>query len=187
MPAVLQSVVDAAKRCATSCGRSMQVQNSFMLGMALTSVLLMTATASSVERSAPTPLAARESQWLYREHSTGDERQSIAIFLSWDYSGVIFTVSCDRRNREFVLDYHLRPEWEDAASSPIALGSGEQFVSLITKREGYMLRARTRITPQLRALLTNDDDIEILASNDMEEPWHVGRAEPLRRVALDCE
>lgn len=166
----------------------MQVQISFMMGMALKLVLLMAATeVPSVDRPSPTLLAARESQWLYREYGTGDERQSIAIFVSWDYSAVIFAARCDSRNRGLVLDYYLRPDWEDADALPITLGSGKQFVSLVTRREGYILRARTRVTPQLRLLLTNDEDIEILASNDMDEPWYVGRAEALRRVASGCE
>lgn len=130
--------------------------------------------------------AAREQQWLYRETLGEGTPEATAVFLSWNYEAVIFTATCDRNRNELVLRYHLEPEWEVTGAQQIYLASGEQSVALTTTHHGRVLEARTQLTPELRALLTRGDEMEIDAPNDMGEPWYVGRAESLRKVALSC-
>ena len=142
--------------------------------------------ASPPQRTAPATSDARERQWVYRPVLGDGRHQPTAAFLSWDYSEVIFTASCDRRTGYIVLHYYLRPEWDATGVRRIELTSGERSVELPVARGGHMLEGRTRLTPPLRALLAANEDIEIDAPNDMGEPWYVGRAAPLRRVALGC-
>lgn|GEM_PF-2650721 len=48
--------------------------------------------------------------------------------------------------------------------------------------------ARFPVTPELLDLLKpGDEELDILADNEMEEPWHVGSAESLYRVAASCK
>jgi hypothetical protein len=132
------------------------------------------------------PAEAREGQWLHRELLGDGTRQPTAIFLSWDYSSVIFTVTCDPKANEVVIRYYLDAEWEATSVPQIVLSSPEQSVSLKTTRQANALEGRTRMTPALRALLTGRADLEIDAPNEMDEPYYVGHAKPLRKVALAC-
>jgi len=141
-----------------------------------------------MEQALPQRSGPREHQWLYREQLGNGDQQPTAIFLSWDYSSVIFTATCDPERNELVLRYYLQPEWSVTNGASLELASGGQVVSLTTTQEEArrVLQARTKVTPQLRALLTTDDEIEIAAPNEMGEPWYVGYAEPLKKVALSC-
>ena len=129
---------------------------------------------------------ARELQWLYRARLGSGAPEPTAIFLSWDYSAVVFTATCDRRRRELVLRYHLPAEWEQTHAGPMEIASGTATVPLRTIRRDRILEGRTRLSSQLVRVLGSQGDLEITASNEMEEPWYVGRAGPLRRLVRSC-
>ena len=66
------------------------------------------------------------------------------------------------------------------------IASGTLSVPLRTVRRARVLEGRTKLTPQLRRVLVSRTALEITAPNEMDEPWYVGRAGPLRRLALAC-
>ncbi len=110
----------------------------------------------------------------------------IAVFLSWDYSAVIFTVTCDRSSGELVIRNPLQPEDEVPKKFTIKIASKPGAVSLQTTLNNRVLEGRTKITNDLIALLGAKGDLEIEAPNEMGEPIYVGRADPLRSMAFSC-
>lgn len=129
---------------------------------------------------------AREQQWLFRELLGSGEPQPTATFLAWDYSAVIFTATCDRGSGEFLLRYHFEQELGPAVFEPLEIRSTAGPLPLRTTRDGRVLEGRARMSEALARIFRAPGELEIVAPNEMGEPWHVGRAEPLRRLALSC-
>lgn len=132
-------------------------------------------------KAAPASPSAREQQWIYRSTLADGSPLPTAVFLSWNYDAVIFSATCDRAKRELVLRY-LVPTGLTKGDTSLEIGS----VELRTMRDGEFLEGRSAVTPPLQAILDSPADIVIDAPNDMGEPFYVGHAEPLRRIALDC-
>ena len=135
---------------------------------------------------ASSPIAAREGQWVQRQVLGDGTRQPTAVFLSWDYSTVIFTVTCDRPRKEVVLRHYLDAGVEPPSVPQIIFRSGRRTVAFKTTREGNVVIARALMTAPLHALLTGRGELEIDAPNEMNEPYYVGFGRPLRNVALAC-
>ncbi len=156
----------------------------------LASALLLTAVSvfpAAAQGGAPEyTVAAREQQWLYRETLGEGTPKPTAIFLSSDYSAVIFTITCDRSSGELVVRNPLQPEEEPPESFSIKIASDVGTVPLRTVLHDRVLEGRTTITSDLVEILRAEGDLEIDAPNEMDEPLYVGRAEPLRRLALSC-
>lgn len=130
--------------------------------------------------------AAREQRWLYRETLGSGEVKPLAVFLAWDYSAVVFSVTCDRRTRELVLRSELEVGPLAPAVEPLKISSSSSTVRLHTIVVDGYLEGRTRVTKELASILRSDGDLEVFVPTEMGEPLHVGRAEPLRRLGLMC-
>lgn len=165
-------------------------QMCLMTSLFLASALLLAAVSdlpAAAQGSLPKDTAAaREQQWLFRETLGEGQPKPTAVFLSWDYSAVIFLATCDRSSGELVVRNPLQPEDELLQSFTIKIASRAGTVSLRTVLHDRVLEGRTEITSHLVSVLGAQGDLEIDAPNEMGEPIYVGQAEPLRRVALSC-
>lgn len=161
-----------------------------MTSLRLASALIFASLSELPAAAQESPLkdiaAAREQQWIYRELLGDGKPAPIAVFLSWDYSAVIFTVTCDRSSGELIVRNPLQPENEVPKTFTIKIASESGAVSLQTTQSNGVLEGRTKITNDLIAVLGAKGDLEIDAPNEMGEPIYVGRAGPLRRMAFSC-
>ena len=128
----------------------------------------------------------REQQWVYREGFKNGGSEPTAIFLSWDYHEVIFSVVCDRTKRELVIHASRANQSQESAARSLEINSGSSSQQLKTDVINGYFEGRTKLTKNLERILKSDSDLEVVIPNDMGEPWYVGRAEPLRQVGLGC-
>ena len=132
------------------------------------------------------PQAAREQQWLFRETLGSGDVEPTAVFLSWDYSSVVFTARCDRRTKELVLRSELESGPHAPDVKPLEISSDASTVRMRTSVvEGYF-EGRSQVTKELASIMRSSGDLEVFVPTEMGEPLYVGRAEPLRRVSLMC-
>ncbi len=130
--------------------------------------------------------SAREQQWLFRDTLGSGDAEPTAVFLSWDYSSVVFSAKCDQHSRELVLRSDLEARPDAPALEPMEISSDGSTVSLRTTVNAGYLEGRTPVTNELATILRSPRDFEVFIPSEMGEPLHVGRAEPLRRLALTC-
>ena len=161
-----------------------------MKTLRLTSALLLVALAALPSLAQIDPLkdtaATREQQWLFRETLGEGTPMPTAVFLSWDYSSVIFTTTCDQKSGELVVRNPLQADDKLPELFMIKIASQAGIVSLRTVRHDRVLEGRTKITSDLVAVLSANGDLEIDLPNEMGEPIYIGQAEPLRRLAITC-
>jgi hypothetical protein len=161
-----------------------------MMNLRFTSALLLAAFAvlPSVTQSHPLKdtATAREQQWLFREALGEGTQMPTAVFLSWDYSRVILTATCDLKSTELVVRNHLQADDKLPELFTIKIASQAGIVSLRTVRHDRVLEGRTKITSDVVAVLSARGDLEIDLPNEMGEPIYVGQAEPLRRLVQMC-
>lgn len=131
-------------------------------------------------------LVSREAQWLYREKLGNGEERPTAVFLSWDYSAVVLSATCDRRTGELVLRSEIETGPDAPAAESLEISSGSLTVVLrTTERDGYF-EGRTLLTDELSSIFRSVGDLEVFVPTEMGEPFYVGQAEPLRRLGLTC-
>ena len=132
------------------------------------------------------PAAAhRDDQWVFRrEWGDGSSRTS-AVFLSWDYSVVLFRATCDHARHELVLDYYGDGELPLSADMGLAV-SGSSRAQFRTRLIDGRLEGRMNVNRATLRAFSGSRDLEIDAPNEMGEPWYVGKAAPLRRLARLC-
>jgi hypothetical protein len=130
--------------------------------------------------------AARNQQWVYRDTLGSGTVRPTAIFLSRDYSAVVFAITCDRSSGELVVRYILQPEAVIPESFSLRVMSATTSVPLQTVLVGGMLESRSTVSREFREVLRSEGALEIDAPNELGEPWGIGRAEPLRKLALGC-
>lgn len=138
--------------------------------------------------------SAREGQWVYRDVRGDGNIGHFAMFLSWDYSTVLFRASCDQG--QLVLDYYGGNGADEPDLRPITLTRAEardersaKSVSVKGKPGAYTARYTVDGT-LLNVLKPTNSEIMIdapMAKDDLAEPWYVGDAEPLYRVAQACK
>lgn len=133
-----------------------------------------------------TVASPREQQWLYRDVLGSGDVEPTAIFLSYDYREVVFSAKCDRRTRELVLRSAIETGPNAPAMEPVEISSTSSTVRLRTNVVDGYLEGRTHVTDVLTSILRSDGDLEVFIPNEMGEPFYVGRAEPLRRLGLEC-
>ena len=136
-----------------------------------------------------TPAMAQEvidhPQWIYRDIDGAE--QAAAVFLSWDYRSVIVRATCEEGGR-------LRIEYFSGVSSvaaePMTLIVDERATpmdtTLDTAGERPALVGRAPATAELAFALRHAVDVQLDAPNEMNEPWYLGRAEPLARIVSQC-
>jgi len=146
----------------------------------------LAAVLAALSVAAASPAAAgREDQWIFRgQHGDGTSKPS-AVFLGWDYSRVLFRATCEPRRRELVVDYYGDGEVPLSAGETVTLRKSSS-VRLRTRVVAGRLEGRTKITGELQRMLSEPTDLEIDAPNATGEPWYVGVAEPLARLANSC-
>jgi hypothetical protein len=128
--------------------------------------------------------AERETQWVLIK---GVDVPT-AVFLSWDYSEVIFRVTCDPKARELVIRLTNDREIEFTKADTISLQWGEhRRLPLKTILDESGLEARIPAnSPTLAPFLRDRGQKEIDAPNGTDEPFYVGEAAELQQVALAC-
>ena len=140
-------------------------------GMGLSALVSVSSQASS---------DVRERQWRLLAPDRGSG--AAAVFMSWDGTSRIFTVTCDSQSKELVVRYSLPDVVGLKLNGPMSIG----LVVLRTLRKGEVLEGRSKLTPKLERALKAPGDLLIDAPNEIGEPWYVGHAGPLRGVALAC-
>jgi hypothetical protein len=136
--------------------------------------------------------AQRERQWIERKLSHGD-RARIAVFLSDDYSEVLFRVRCDP-GKELLVEYfaELLPHRQGVPVSIIVDELAEHERSFVMRTtavrrgERHVLEARIAVTAELTSAILVARDISIDAPNAMGEPWRVGKALAFRKIVETC-
>lgn len=140
-------------------------------------------TALSIVLAASPALAAREDQWVAREYLGGGAGGPTALFLSWDYSAVLFRATCDQG--DLVLDYFGDGEVALGEATPMRL-YGQSTVTLRTRLVDGRLEGRVKVSQAVLLALEAPYELQIDAPNAMDEPWHVGQAKPLLALARHC-
>jgi len=133
------------------------------------------------------PMAAADNsddQWIFRQTLASGNDEPTAIFLSWDYGAVLFRATCDRSTHELVLEYFGDGAIPLKASDELTI-HGTGTARLATQFVDGALQGR--IDAALLLAISDTDGLEIDAPNEMGEPWHTGRAEPLQRLARLCQ
>jgi hypothetical protein len=133
-------------------------------------------------------IADREDQWIFRTISSANGEEPVAIFLSSHYGEVILRATCDLSGAMVILEYPLDRQLRlTDADKVLSIGffedSGAKFSTEIAN--GLMI-GRAKPDADLLRIARDKRDLEVYAPNDMEEPWYVGHAEPLRRVIEIC-
>lgn len=161
-----------------------------MMTLRFTSALLLAAFAAQPSVTQSHPLkdtaAAREQQWLFRETLGEGTQMPTVVFLSWDYSSVILTATCDLKSFELVVRNPLQADDKLPELFTIKIASQAGVVSFRTVRHDHVLEGRTKITRDVVAVLNAKGDLEIDLPNEMGEPIYAGQAEPLRRLVQMC-
>lgn len=134
----------------------------------------------------------RDDQWILRTVSNGGTQRTIAVFLSWNYSEVIFRAWCEAPGRllfQYFGDTLNRVE-------PMALIVGpntdrhlawQMEARVATDGSRSVLEGQMFLTGEMRAaLVASEDEIGIDAPNEMGEPWYVGSAPALKQVIAAC-
>ena len=151
-----------------------------------TAAFVAVASTSHAHSGQMRPEAAREQQWLYRDVLGSGNVQPTAVFLSYDYSAVVFSATCDRRKRELVLRSELETGAEAPSIEPMEISSNSSSVRLRTKLVDGYLEDRTPITKELVSIFHSKAHLEVFVPTEMGEPLYVGHAAPLRKLGLMC-
>ncbi|WP_292224408.1 hypothetical protein [Brevundimonas sp.] len=116
-----------------------------------------------------------EPQWI-----TGriQDRDPVASFLTWDFSSVILRATC--RNREVIIDYYGDDVVPRDAPKTTLFVDGAAFEMRRTDVAQYLMDA-TGIAALQRGMA-----VEFDAPNEMDEPWYLGEARPLKTLAAIC-
>jgi hypothetical protein len=148
------------------------------------------------------PLAAqdnrkdRDFQWLYREHHGDGTETPTAIFLSWNYTSVIFRASCERGRGSFDLKYYPDDSVGQRGTNNVLVASS--FPPMALERKGESRSAKIRVDGDavtanfvvddalLNILAPGSEELLIIAENVAGEPWFVGEATPLYQIAKAC-
>lgn len=138
--------------------------------------------------TAPAAADEDEDQWLFHlPHQAGDY-QPAAVFLSWDYSAVIFRATCDHATQELVLQFFGDLATPPTSSTPpLSISSARFEVTLATRLDGTNMIGRIKAGPELNQVLTDPSHLAIDAPSEMDEPFNVGYAGSLRRLAWLCQ
>jgi len=140
-------------------------------------------TALSIALAATPALAARDDQWVAREEMGDGSLGPAALFLSWDYSAVLFRATCDQG--DLVMDYFGDGEVAVTEAPPMSL-YGRSTVTLRTRVVDGRLEGRVKVTDAVLQALEVSHELQIDAPNEMSEPWYVGQAKPLLALARRC-
>jgi hypothetical protein len=135
-----------------------------------------------------------EAQWSYFPRSPDG---ATAVFMDWTYSAVVLRIHCDRSAGELVFVAPEAAKFGASAQMALILDGDEHPIR--TKEKGptgpisnptttadNAMIGRLKLTRELSASIARASNIDVWAPNEVDEPWHVGRAKPLRRLTRAC-
>lgn len=143
----------------------------------------------------------RDQQWQYFETNGSGQPVATAIFLSWDYSDVLFVASCDpatatlkvRHPAYWPLVTAVNPDNRQPVFDrvlPMALERGQRRVAgrMHLENGDSELVGVFAVDDALLALLADTvaGELMIDVENETGDPWFAGRAVPLLRLAQGC-
>jgi hypothetical protein len=147
----------------------------------------------------------REQQWIYREKHGDGTLSPTAIFLSWNYASVIIRAECQvdhygnpgkAGNGGITMHYYPGAPivtldeyggYKEGPFQPFVFSRGGKSVETPAAVTSSAVTGNIAVTPELLNILKpGKEDLEIEATNEMDEPWYVGQAEPLYRLAQAC-
>lgn len=151
-----------------------------------------------------TPVAAessRDQQWQYFATNGSGQPTATAIFLSWDYSSVLFVASCDPATASLKVRHPAywplvttvnpddrRPVFDRVL--PMAFERGQRRVTgrMHLENGDSELVGVFPADAVLLALLADTQAGELLidVENETGDPWFAGGAEPLHRLVQSC-
>ncbi len=138
----------------------------------------------------------RDFQWLFREHHGDGTETPTAIFLSWNYSSVLFRASCEKGRGSLNLQYY--PEDVVGQRGPNGMLVASSFQPMAFERKGKSRSAKIRVDGDavtanfivddalLNILAPGTEELLIMAENIEGDPWYVGEATPLYQLAKAC-
>ncbi|MEE9434613.1 MAG: hypothetical protein V3V15_10285 [Sphingorhabdus sp.] len=148
----------------------------------------------------------RDLQWIYRDKLGSGSESPSAAFLSWNYASVILLATCkadehggDGKAGNGGITLHYFPDpptvkidkdgyYLPAKFPDFSFSRGGTTVRFPATVKKQSVRGDLNVTARLLALLKpGKDDLEIYAAMEMGDPWYVGQAEPLYRLALTCK
>jgi len=131
--------------------------------------------------------ADRAAQWIYRP-ADSTHSETLAVFLSWDYSSVVFRVWCEKR-KQLVIQYFLESGL-NTKDTGMAIYLNEKSYPVAAKVGSYgssaVLEGRVTLTAKLARDIQEAQEVDIVAPSDSEEPFYTGAASALKRVAKAC-
>jgi hypothetical protein len=173
------------------CGMSLPVCRvlAFVVALATWPVPSGTAEPDDLRRR----IEERDVQWIRRTVSSGGASQTFAVFLSWDYSGVIFKAWCEAPGK--LLIQYLADASNGAEPMAIVVGPNtdrqlawRMETTVATGGFRPILEGRILLTAEMRAAIASSQgEIGIDAPNEMGEPWYVGSAPALKQVIAACQ
>ncbi len=133
------------------------------------------------------PLPQAEDQWIYRD---GLSSGPVASFLGWNYRSVLIRAACEQN---VLLIEYFPGSGVAETDPPMTLYLDEAPFELRTSTtrdgDGLALQGRVPVTPQLLSVMASARHIMLGVtepSADLDEPWHLGTAQPLQRIARHC-
>lgn len=133
------------------------------------------------------PAQAADSQWMLTQQRVGQTLRPVAVFLDWNHGSVLFRISCEADSAVLVVRHYVDGrEVKLRGHEQMALVRGAATLPLQTVPASRGLEGRIALTPSVLATLSAPGEMQIDAPNALLEPWHVGRAEPLVRIAELC-
>ncbi len=168
---------------------------------------------SAAPAFAQTETSSRDLQWIFRDRHGDGSGSPTAVFLSWNYAEVILKAECKADefgnpgkagNGGISLYYYpgsimLNNDTNGTENGsgkaadgerpfePFAFSRSNRSISFPATVIRQVVVGHIAVTPKLLSILKpGTDDLEIEAANEMDEPWYVGQAEPLYRLAQTC-
>ena len=121
-----------------------------------------------------------DEQWIYRV----SDNQPIVVFMSWDFTKVLFRVTCTKRTLS--IEYFGDDAIELKKGDPMAILLDDREQQLAVSFHGKSLEGHIDLTPRLSAAIATAQRIDIVAPNEMGEPWYTGPAPALKRLVKEC-
>lgn len=135
----------------------------------------------------------RDEQWIFR--SVGPNKgNGVVVFMSSDYSQVLFRVRCQPGGLLVVQYFGERPSLDRDRPLAIILneeGDDQLNLGMQTRVAEYgghpILEGRLELTSSIKSSVVLAREISIDAPNEMDEPWRTGTAAILKGLIQSCE
>ena len=133
---------------------------------------------------------------MWRDQLGDGAPVATAIFLSWDYEAVVFAAQCDKARHALRLRYMPDKREVTLATADGQTSSPDETLAIIIGHREMRMQTTAdqgALTGMINARLLIDAmrhapgvEIGIAAPNPLGDPWGVGSAGALRRLAESC-